>query len=72
MRHLFLQPSKLKRISVLILTANDLKFSVCETTLGAELCDVMSFLYELENTLYDNVDKATEAGLVLPDKLGKY
>ena len=46
--------------------------SVCETTLGAELCDVMSFLYELENTLYDNVDKATEAGLVLPDKLGKY
>ena len=32
----------------------------------------MSFLYELENTLYDNVDKAAQAGLVLPDKLGKY
>ena len=32
----------------------------------------MSFLYELENTLYDNVDKAAQAGLILPDELGKY
>ena len=32
----------------------------------------MNFLYELENTLYDNVEKAPQAGLFLPDKLGKY
>ena len=33
---------------------------------------MMSFLYELEDIFYENADKAAEAGLVLPKKLGKY